>query len=209
MAKTRNANPGERVYEYGDWSAWVKKGGRGAWWWTLKRDDKTFATSRTGDKTREASVTDVRFLLDGIKAMNRASEIEGMASTGQDIVKKQRMRADAAEKRLEDANLAVRRGHDSLQRCRRGNAWMWVIVLGVAILGWSFGAYAHPGQLSKRDGCHNDRANGEVHWHSSGNERGGSCTRAKHFTVKFQTVRVPVAVKYQTIKIPVGLEPRQ
>ena len=194
MPRPKKADPGPTVSTYGEWMASVKQGGRGAWWWTLKRGDKTFATSRTGEKTQKAATSSVLLLLNGIKATDRVSELMAAAAKAQTDVVKEKVRADEAEARIESHNLKAQRAFAGVKHVKRANKMMWIVVVAVALIGWAIGAYAHPGGMSK-DGCHKYRAADEVHWHSHGSERGGVCKRSKHFTVKYQTIEIPVAVE--------------
>ena len=194
MPRPRKADPGLTVATYGGWTATVKQGGRGAWWWTLKHDDKTFATSRTGAKTQKAAAGAVGILLDGIKATDRVSELMAASAKTQTELVKEKVRADEAEERIESANLKAKRAFAGVKHTQRANKLLWLVAAAVALAGWAIGAYAHPGGMSK-DGCHKSRAASEVHWHSHGSERGGVCKRSKHFTVKYQTIEIPVAVE--------------
>ena len=197
MPKSKNA--GSTVGTHGEWTATVKQGGRGAWWWTLRRGDKTFATSRTGQKTSKDASADVKLLLDGMKASDRVSELMAAAAKAQTDVVKEKVRADEAEARIESYNLKAQRAFAGVKHTQRANKLMWIVVVAVALVGWGIGAYAHPGGMGK-DGCHKSRAAGDVHWHSHGSERGGVCKRSKHFTVRYQTIEIPVAVEPRQIR---------
>ena len=192
MPKPKNA--GSTVATHGEWTATVKQGGRGAWWWTLRRGEKTFATSRTGEKTEKDAIRNAHLLVNGIKATDRVSELMAASAKAQTDVVKEKVRADEAEARIESHNLKAQRAFAGVKHVKRANKMMWIVVVAVALVGWAIGAYAHPGGMSK-DGCHKYRAADEVHWHSHGSERGGVCKRSKHFTVRYQTIEIPVAVE--------------
>lgn len=54
------------------------------------------------------------------------------------------------------------------------------IAIFVGMMAWASIASAHPGQLSSKDNCHNDRKADERHWHLPETfERGGVCVDGK------------------------------
>ncbi len=92
------------IQTFKEFTATVKFGGRGKWWWTIYRDDKVFATSRTGHPSRAEAEYAPSILMQGLAAAEELPSARSKAKA-----------ADANAQQLEKDYRAEQSAHDSIR----------------------------------------------------------------------------------------------
>ena len=125
MTAEKAPNYGRRVGTHGDWTAWVKQGGRGSWWWSLRRGESAFAASPPGLRAEEDATKAVRVLLAGLRASDALPEVVASKNAAVEAEMDMRSQRDKTNKTMKRALCVVAGGCLAL-----GYAAGWVVGTG-------------------------------------------------------------------------------